>query len=64
MNNPQIELNRNSLLISSTHTTFHDKISYNFNILCIIFNFHQINFHSCTVHIDIIKVLFIHQLMY
>jgi len=41
MKNPQTQLNRNCLLNSGTHTTFHNKISYNFNILCIItFNFH------------------------
>ena len=42
VNNPQIQLNRNNLLISGTHTTFHDIISYNFNVLYIIIElFHQ-----------------------
>ena len=45
MNSSQTQLNRDCLLISGTHTTFHDIISCNFNILCkITFNFHCVIF--------------------
>jgi hypothetical protein len=57
----QTQLNKNSLLISGTHTTLHDMTSYNFDILCIItFNFHQINFNFVRQWNQFYFKIFIH----